>query len=288
MTDAGGTGNQGVVGTLALDIVTGSDSLRLDSDATATIHYVDGASDVLPLPFYSGGSTGPVNFTAGSTTHLATTIRSKQPIQNIEISLVSHPLKDLETNDSWTVREIRAAVSYGDGGAFECVLDRQGSTITDGAPLVVTPGGCTTGTLQLVILTGGDDLRSDSTASVTVSYQGGVTDERPLTKSFPAGSTVEVDLGLASDQPIESITFAMQSHPGTFESADNWAIQQVEALVSAGDAGMPMCIIDAYGKTITDNVVLTVHPGGCPSTSDGGAGDASSDASDDASDAAGD
>ena len=120
------------------------------------------------------------------------------------------------------------------------------------------------GGLQIVVVTGGDDLRGDSTASVTVAYQGASSDYEPLTKAFPAGSTVEVDLGLASSQPIQSVTFAMQSHPGTFESSDNWSIKQVEVLTMSGDAGAPMCVLNAFGKTITDNVTLVLTPGGCP------------------------
>ncbi len=278
-----------MVGTLALDIVTGSDSLRLNTDATATIRYMDGKSEVLALPFYSGGSTGPTNFTEGSTTHIQTAIHSSQPIESLRFSLVSHPLKDLESNDSWTVQKVRAAVSSADGGAPTCVLDRPGGTVTDGQPVVVVAGGCATGVLQIVVVTGGDDLRGDSTASVSVNYQGGATDQRPLTQRFPAGSTVAVNLGLASAQPMESITFAMQSHPGTFESGDSWTIKQVEALTSSGDAGTPMCILNAYGKTITDNVTLTLMPGGCPTAMpDGGAADASDDAANDASDASSD
>jgi hypothetical protein len=219
--------------------------------------------------------------TQGSTTTINADIHSAQPIQSVEIALVSHPIQGVETNDSWTVQEVRAAVAYrGASATSKCVLDQPGKTVTDGGPLVVTAGGCASaGTLELLIVTGGDDLRSDSTATVRVNYQGGSFDLVPLTAGFPADTTRRVDLGLTSAQPIESLALAMQSHPNDVESGDSWNISQVEALTSDGDGGAPTCLINALGRTITDGVTLTLTPGGCPvSVDDAGADGSASDA----------
>jgi hypothetical protein len=284
-TDAGDAA-PAPAGKLSLQITTGGDSLRLDSGAGATVIYKDGSQDVIALDASTrlGDGGAQQNFSAGSTRTITADLSSAQPIDRIQIALASDPGL-FETSDSWTIDEVRATVSYGASSPGQCVLDRPGAAITDGKPLVLTPGGCTNGGgLTLVVVTGGDDLRSDSTATVTVAHQGGASNTTALTQSFRADTTMQVAVGLTSADPIERITFKMQSHPSGLEGADNWDIRQVEVLVGDADGGSPMCIIDALGKTITDGVDLTVTPGGCPvMTPDGGADGGLDDGGDEAS-----
>jgi hypothetical protein len=290
-TNGSGAGDKSR-GTLTLQITTGGDSLRLDSTAAATVVYKDGSQDVIALPSYrktnNAGAGTQENFGASSTTTITSDLSSAQPIASIHIGLVSHPDSLFESNDDWTIQEVRAAVSQA-GSLGQCVLDRAGASVTDGEPLTVTAGGCASASaLSLVVVTGGDGLRPDSTATLRVDYQSGEYDVLPLLQKFQAGGTQQLDLELSSAEPIVRITLAMESHPSGLESADDWDVKHVEAVVDGGDA--PMCIVDAPGKTLTDGVSLTLLPDGCPDMTDagveGGRDGAGTDGGNDASDEA--
>lgn len=105
------------------------------------------------------------------------------------------------------------------------------------------------------IVTGGDDLRGDSSATVSVSLPGG-------TQTFTLKSQSDAGWGENSDhvktftitgpaQPLSlfgPITITLTSHNGPFETDDNWNVQNVDIAVK-GSSGSS-CVLKQTGNPL--------------------------------------
>jgi hypothetical protein len=258
---------------VTITIMTSDDNLRGDSTADALFQYADGKTDDITLtgPGFGGYPNSSVETTEGYLTDSAS-------IQKVTINLQSHD-GFLESNDAWNIANVYVSVGGADGGSAMCVLNLPGAQgITDGVPLPLSPGGlcAPVGTLALTFTTGCDDLRDDSTATVTVQYQGGSTEVFDLPASayvsaaiasmypdtFPAFSVTTLEAETAQMDAIQSVTVAMQSHGDATESQDHWVISELRVMRTLGTAA-PQCILDQPGTVITTNVTDVLQPGGC-------------------------
>ena len=131
-------------------------------------------------------------------------------------------------------------------------------------------------TITFVILTGGDDLRGDSSAVVALNAPSGGTFETVVLKSqsqsdWSNNSTHTVSAGLGTPQPLSafgSVAMTLTSHNGFFETNDNWNVQAVNVSLSNSRTGQSACLANVGGNPFArltgDAPTVTIGAGnGC-------------------------
>ena len=112
--------------------------------------------------------------------------------------------------------------------------------------------------IEFDITTGGDDLRGDSSATVSLRAPNGSTMSTFTLKAENAGSwdnnsVHNLVFPLSSSQPASafgSFVITLTSHNGTFETDDNWNIQDLGVrLVNTN--GSEQCIVSLSGDPLT-------------------------------------
>lgn len=126
--------------------------------------------------------------------------------------------------------------------------------------------------LQFIIKTGGDDLRQNSVATVTLRFANGSSSTYQLNRlnNWPNGSTRTVNINLPQGTlptDISGITLNFASgSSGPFDTGDNWNVDQVEVKYScynisattiAFGRGTPL--VRFTGSTKTYNVPLLTN-----------------------------
>jgi hypothetical protein len=116
-------------------------------------------------------------------------------------------------------------------------------------------------TIELTVVTGGDDLRSDSSATAyVIAVEGGDTREfstiiksetdpswdndtthGPIVWNLPAGLTT---------RNISRFGIRMQSHESGLETSDNWNINSVLATYPDGSGGQAVLVDEAGGPLV--------------------------------------
>jgi len=99
--------------------------------------------------------------------------------------------------------------------------------------------------IEIIIETGSDSLRGDSTAQAQVLHQSGAPDVIALDGGFPVGSRRTVRAALANSATITEVEISIQSQTGVFETKDDWHIHALRVCAgSGGDAGSPSACQD--------------------------------------------
>ncbi len=129
--------------------------------------------------------------------------------------------------------------------------------INDLSPIPVAPPP-TFSSIEFDITTGGDDLRGDSSATVSLLAPNGSTMSTFTLKAENAGSwdnnsVHNLVFPLSSPQPASafgSFVITLTSHNGTFETDDNWNIQDLGVrLVNTN--GSEQCMVSLSGNPLT-------------------------------------
>jgi hypothetical protein len=122
---------------ILFDITTGSDDLRQDSSATATV-VINGAAQTFTLKAQNAGGW-PNNFETVVTVPVASQVQSA--FGATTITLTSHN-SGLESNDNWNIQSIRATVS--NGASSQCLFSVSGNPfarLTGSGPSVTVAAG---------------------------------------------------------------------------------------------------------------------------------------------------
>ncbi len=264
-------------------IVTGSDDLRGDSSATATIKAPNGSV----LQVITLKAQNQAGWNNNSTHDLIFALSPPQPLsqlQNILITLTSHDSFG-ETDDNWNIQSVNITASNPPGPA-QCLINSGGNPLarlTNNAPtLTLSTPNCTPtppptakfNQVEFNITTGGDDLRGDSSATTVLLVNG-----NPMLFTLKAQSDPSWDNNTNHDkifslntlQPLSAFgnaVITLTSHNGFAESNDNWNIQSI--LVKLSDSGNnPTCFFNAAGNPFSrltgsaPSVTLTPLSG-CP------------------------
>jgi hypothetical protein len=108
-------------------------------------------------------------------------------------------------------------------------------------------------TIDFSVVTDGDDLRGDSTATLTVNINGSPTQFTLKSQSDPSwgqGST-NVKIFRTGDLPVGAFgdfTISLQSHNGFMESDDNWNIGNITAKLIDSKTAASTCYVRVSGS----------------------------------------
>jgi hypothetical protein len=277
-----------LVNRIQFDILTGGDDLRGDSTATATVA-VGGKPLTFELKAQSDHSWD-LNTEHVKTFALPGNV-SLNSLGEVNVALQSHN-SGTETDDNWNVQTVGVTpmlvvpdtdpslpfvVRYTtcfarvSGNPFVRLTGSTPSaTISNFAGCATKPPATTqVNQLSLVVQTGGDDLRADSTATLTVMVQGqprqfdlktgregGWVPNSTHDKTFQLG-------GLDPESAIGPMTIAMQSHPNFPETGDNWNIQGITATISdSGQSGSCFTSVsgDPFARLTGATPSVTIQP----------------------------
>jgi hypothetical protein len=129
-------------------------------------------------------------------------------------------------------------------------------------------------TLVLLVETGDDDLRENSSAEVTIHFRGRRADPAPLALEVPlkargAGAwhndshvfSVPLPFRVGAAD-IVAIDIALASHPGTGETDDNWDLRQVTATLTSRDGRSTLVLRRPNLRASFDHPVVSLYPAG--------------------------
>ena len=269
-------------------IVTGTDDLRGDSEATATLQAANGATlQVFTLKGQNQPGWG------NNTTHTVSLILNPalpaSSIGHIVITLISHNSM-FETNDNWNVQSVMVTLSHNGAGQTALVrgMGNPLARLTGSQPsLTLTPqhsgppASGPTGTfnqIEFVIGTGDDDLRGDSEATATIEGTNGAALQVVTLKSqnqpgWGNNTTHTVSFGLNAPRApaaIRDVVIRLTSHNSFPETNDNWNVQSVVITLSnngAGrtqlmsSAGAPLARLTGSAPTVVIRPQPTAPPG---------------------------
>jgi hypothetical protein len=257
-------------------IGTGGDDLRGDSSATASLQRPAGATfETVNLKKQSESGWG------NNSGHIAVA-GFNQPSQTalgqVLVRLTSHN-SGVETNDNWNIQNLTAKVFTATGTMLcqQTVAGNPLARLTGSAPTALfatpncqppVPPAATFSQITFNIGTGGDDLRGDSSATVSVALPGGAKtftlkaqgesswdNNSAHTKTF----TISPAVTLAA---FGNISFTLTSHNSFTESDDNWNIQSV-GVTAAGSSGSA-CVLNQSGNPVSRLTgsagTVTLHP----------------------------
>jgi hypothetical protein len=238
---------------LQFDILTGNDGLGTDSTATASV-IVNGS----PVPFrlkLSGDHSWDNNTDHVRTFELPATV-PVSALGNVTIAIQ-------QTNEDWSIQALRVTPMLSTPNPTSglpdivtyatCLVDVSGEPFArlagSNQSAVTAPfSGCPSAPAvkkqvdqaSVRVVTGGDDLRGDSSATLVMSVNGkpasfvlkaeneaGWGNDTVHTKVFPLGAPALID-------NIGPMAIALQSHVTAPETGDNWNIQSVTANLSIG------------------------------------------------------
>ncbi|MBV9811641.1 MAG: hypothetical protein JO326_02755, partial [Acetobacteraceae bacterium] len=269
---------------LRLQIATGGDDLRGDSSADATLLAPSGAAfESGVLKAQSDGGWG--NDTS-DTRVLPFNAALPPALGAVNVTLTSHNSFP-ETDDNWNINglDIRIADAVGHlqceqsfaGNPYVRLTGSAGTAGFDTPNCRPAPGPDTLyDQLSFNILTGGDDLRGDSSATASVQLPGGTqtfTLKAQSDGGWENGSDHIKSFALNPAVPLSAIgqiAITLTSHNGLFETDDNWNVQDVHvtAVSSSGAIG---CVLNQGGNPLArltgSGPTVTLHPtAGCPDT----------------------
>lgn len=251
-------------------IGTGSDDLRGDSSATATLEKSGGASfETVTLKPQSASGWG------NNSGHIAVggfNQSSQTALGQVAITLTSHN-SILESDDNWNIQNMTVSVLTTSGS----ILCRQA---VSGDPLARLTGQAPTGIFpipncapapppasvtkaHITVSTGNDDARSDTELWATINGEppfclkpsnnadadgvcnnGGSARDQNGNQSWNNWTSSAQTFSLATPKPlaqITSLTIQLIEHNSGFESDDNWDIQ-----------GITVSLTDSTGVTKTE------------------------------------
>ena len=230
-------------------IGTGSDDLRGDSSATATLQAANGSTlQVIALKSQNASSWN--NNTTNTVTAPLSPALAPAQIAHVIITLTSHN-SITESNDQWIIQSVNISLSNNGSGAQTFMsfsgaplaqLNASQPSLTLPLASVGPPG--TFNEIQFVIGTGDDDLRGDSSAIATLQAANGSTLQTITLKQQNAASwnqntskavTAPLNPNLVPTQ-IAHIVITLTSHNSTFETDDNWNVQNVSISLSNNGA----------------------------------------------------
>jgi hypothetical protein len=129
-------------------------------------------------------------------------------------------------------------------------------------------------TLVLVVETGDDDLRDDSSAEATIRFRGRRGGNGPNSILVPLKSkgasawhddshafTVALPFKVGAAD-ILAVDIALASHPGTGETDDNWDLRQVTATLTSRDGRSTLLLRRAGLRASFDHPVVSLYPAG--------------------------
>jgi hypothetical protein len=265
---------------IQLSIGTGGDDLRGDSSATASLERPGGASfETVTLKTQNQSSWGN---NSGHIVVGAFNQASQTALGQVAITLTSHDSFP-ETQDNWNIQNLTAKV-LSPTGAVLCQQSLSGNPLARltgsagtgvfGTPNCQPPVPITATYNQITfnIVTGGDDLRGDSSATASVSLPGGAqtfTLKAQSDGGWENNSDHVKTFTISPPQPLSAfgqIGITLTSHNGTFETDDNWNIQSVNVTVTGSSGGS--CVLNQSGdplSRLTGSVpTVILHPrAGC-------------------------
>ena len=258
-------------------IGTGGDDLRGDSSAVAALQGPSGntfENVTLKTQSQSGWGNNSGHIVVNSFNQSSSTALGKTAV-----TLTSHN-GFLESDDNWNIQSLKLTLFTPSGG-IEC------QQALSGNPLARLTGSAGTGTfgipncqppippaatfnqISFNLTTGGDDLRGDSSATASIVLPSGT---QTFTLKAQNGGDWEnnsdhvVNVAIAGPalqvNQFGAITITLTSHNGTFESDDNWNLQNANITVigSSGSA----CIINQAGNPLArltgSGPSVTLHP----------------------------
>jgi microsomal dipeptidase-like Zn-dependent dipeptidase len=235
-------------------ITTGTDDLRGDSSATATLQAPNGAT-IQTITLKAQNQPGWNNNSAHTVAAGLSRPQAISGIGHIVIRLTSHNGFG-ESDDNWNVQSVVVTLLNNGGGARQ-LANSSGNPLarlTGGAPsftvtpLPTAPPG-SFNQIQFTIGTGDDDLRGDSSATATVQSPSGATLQVISLKAqgqagWNNNTTHVVTAGLnpvRAPAAIGHVVIALASHNSVGESDDNWNVQSVAiTLFNNGEGGSPL------------------------------------------------
>jgi hypothetical protein len=243
-----------------LDITTGGDDLRGDSSASASLERAD-FSSIEGVTLKKQSDSGWSNDSG----HIVVAGYSggRTEMANLAMTLGEHD-GFIETDDNWNINAVVARL-LDPTGAPICEQDLSGDPLTRLTGSVPTatfatpscaPATTTTmfDHITFNIVTGGDDLRSDSEAQATIAVAGQAPQTVELKSqsdaSWDNNSTHIVTFALSSPQPLSAfvnVTISLIEHDGFIETDDNWNIQTVNVTLSSSMGG-ETCLFSGAGN----------------------------------------
>jgi hypothetical protein len=244
-----------------LAITTGDDDLRGDSSATASLERADFSS----IETVTVKAQGAASFD-NNTGHIVVAGYSggATELADLALTLTSHN-GFIETDDNWNVNGLVVRLLTATGGAI-CEQDLSGNPLTRLTGSVPTatfatpscspaPPMATFDTIFFNVVTGGDDLRGDSSATATVNIAGQAPQVLTLKSqsdaSWDNNSTHTRMFTLASAQQLSAfvnVTVTLTSHNGFIETDDNWNIQTINVTLSSSGGGGTACLFSGAGN----------------------------------------
>ena len=182
---------------------------------------------------------------------------------------LNFPVRSIKISRGYYV-EVQGAECFGYGK----LLKSQTSAYVPShcGPMRVVKVNTANAALQFIIKTGGDDLRQNSVATVTVRFANGSTPTYQLNRlnNWPNGSTRTINITLPQGTrptDISSITLNFASgNSGPFDTGDNWNVDQVEVKYSSSNIGATTIafargtpLVRLSGSTRTHNVPLLAN-----------------------------
>jgi microsomal dipeptidase-like Zn-dependent dipeptidase len=231
-------------------IQTGGDDLRDNSTANATLKAANGST--LQVVQLKAGNQGAWD---NNSTHTVTVAlnppRPASAIAHIVIAMQSHN-GFAQSDDNWNVQAVTITL-LGNGVPPKEIMSFSGAPLarlTTSKPSFSIPDEAagaagTFNGIQFTVKTGGDDLRGDSTASVTLESPNGMTLQQLTLHAKDSGSwdnntTHTVSLELKPPRKpcdIGHIAITMTSHNGFGETNDNWNVENVNITLTNNGVG---------------------------------------------------
>lgn len=249
-------------------ITTGSDDLRGDSTAAASLTTIGGSVQGVTLKA-SGPSWGN-NSTNEVVTALTPPVLPSlsAPLSTVSISMASHPSWP-EGTDSWNLQNVTVSVLTPTGQVV-CSLSNGGNPLSRMSNSLITlampncpatpqpspPPPTQFNQMRFVIATGGDNLRSDSEAQALVTAPNGVLIQTIELKAqndsneWANNTTKDLTFNLNSPMgfsAIGAVTIALIEHDGFGESDDNWNVQSVNITLQNNGANAT-CFANVTGS----------------------------------------
>jgi hypothetical protein len=250
---------------LELTIATGGDDLRDDSEAQAQLFLRGNGA---PFQTVELKAQGAPTWFGGSVHTLIVPLNmpvAPEDLGAIAVSLIEHD-NFPETDDNWNI-ELMDVRFVSPGGPQICFVNESGdpaARLTGSAPSFnfIASDGCSSGpavppgtppsTIEFMVSTGGDDLRSDSEAKALLFAPGQSSAFQTIelkaqdAGSFGGATTQDLQFALTSSQPIDHIVIQLVEHDSFPEGDDNWNIEGLE--VRTWTPGNPEnCLIEFSG-----------------------------------------
>lgn len=250
------------------DVGTGSDDLRGDSSATAALQSNGSILQTVTLKNQTDNSWSNNSAHARVFGLIPAQLPSASiPLTGVNLTLTSHSSWP-ESPDGWNIESLGVRVLDPTGNVV-CASQQGGDPLVrlsgsvpsssfamSNCPFIPAPVQPTFSQIRLVITTGGDDLRGDSSATVALLNPGGaIIQTFPLKNQSDAGwsNNTTKDLTFSLGTPlalssIGSVSITLTSHSSWPENDDNWKIQVANLTLQGGSPTPPSTVCFANGS----------------------------------------